>query len=227
MDPFASLPDEIMTSILDLFDKWQDIAALASTSKPNQRLIFNTVDVMLLVILEKLSNDTIMVSANNMAANQNDFAGYFSFKIENGNILIPDEQTQANIQQTMEDQFPWDAPQEYVYINIGKNTRVLHKYLLAYIPRLNVQQLMGVTPMDHILEKDIMRIMKLISYERGLNPTATFNYLTDLQGGGITTSVKYQDKTYKLKRDKSGKYILKDRHKLYLKSIKGKFRYIK
>lgn len=233
-DPFASLPDEIMTSILDLLDKWQDMASLASTSKPNQRLIFNTVDVMLLALLEKLSNDKITVSANNMSPNQMGLAGFFSFHIEKGNIHIPDEKTQQNIEMNMEQYEyllylgPEYAPsQDEVYINIGKNVRALHKYLLAKIPRLNATQMMGVTPENHAHKADIMRIIKLISYESGFHPNAQFDYATDLQAGGNTSRVKYQDRVYKLKRDTQGKYIIKERHKLYLKSIKGKFRYVR
>lgn len=239
-DPFANLPEEIMSSILDLLDRWQDMASLASTSKPNQQLIFQTIDVMLLAVLEKLSKDKVTVSANNMASNQMSFAGYFSFEIENGNIKIPDEQTQHRMQQTYDERereqemFLYgeynplqEQIEEDVFINIGKNVRALHKYLLAKIPTLPAQQMMGVYPMNHQLERDIMRIMKLISYEKGINPNANFNYVTDLQGGANTTFVKFDNSIYKLKRDKKGKYILKDRHKLYLNSIKGKFRYIR
>lgn len=232
-DRFANLPEEIMSSILDLLDRWQDMASLASTSKPNQQLIFQTIDVMLLAVLGKLSKDKVTVSANNMANNQMSFAGYFSFEIENGHIKIPDEQTQHRMQQTYDEREreqynPLQEPiEEDVFINIGKNVRALHKYLLAKIPTLPVQQMMGVYPMNHPLERDIMRIMKLISYEKGFHPNANFNYVTDLQGGANTTFVKFDNSIYKLKRDKKGKYILKDRHKLYLNSIKGKFRYIR
>lgn len=230
-DPFESLPEEIMTSILGLLERWQDMASLSSTSKPNQRLIFTTVDIMLLALLERLPQDheQITVSANNMSANQMGLAGYFTFKIENGNILIPDQQTQQNIEATMEFQMdfmnPFEEPPDN-YMNIGKNVRVLHKYLLAKIPRLNAQQMMGVYPLNHHLEPEIMRLMKLISYESGLTPTATFNYQIDLQGGANKSHLKYQTRIYKVRQDNTGKYILKDKQKLYLKSIKGKFQYI-
>lgn len=232
-DPFAALPDEIMSSILGLLERWQDMASLASTSKPNQRLIFTTVDVMLLALLERLPSDhePITVSSHNASANQMGLAGYFTFKIENNNILIPDQQTQNNIVTPLEFQMeylnPFDPQPPENYINIGKNVRVLHKYLLAYIPVLNAQQMTGVYPINHFLESDLMRLIKLISFERGLTSSASFNYVTDLQGGAFTLYVKYDNRIYKVRRDDSGKYILKDRHKLYLKSIKGKFKYIR
>lgn len=44
-------------------------------------------------------------------------------------------------------------------------------------------------------------------------------------GGGKSTKLKYQNKLYTIRQDKTGKYITSRRAKIYLSTIRGKYRY--
>lgn len=50
-------------------------------------------------------------------------------------------------------------------------------------------------------------------------------YITSKTGGKSSTKLKYQNKLYTIRQDKTGKYIISGR-KLYLSTIRGKYRYV-
>ena len=216
------IPVELFEHILDYMTP-NNIRKLASTSSELKTRIFTLIPQWLEKYFSAYGDKEVWVSSNNFAPNQLNYEVYYSFKIHNKKPSIKIEPVVA-----LDDMFGYQYEDEPQYEETTYEG--LYQYLLGRVPHSEADQM--VTINNNLADDKFKNIIKLISFQRFTQPKH-YSYvdpseLEEHEGGTRKYYIKLKDsKPLVVRRNSKGlKYVMRNNKRIYLSTIRGKYRYV-